>query len=275
MLLAAALHASWNAVIKAASHSEQHRLLTPAILIGTASLAGLALTPFVAPPNPASWLYLGLSTAIHTAYFSFLVLAYRFGDLSQVYPIARGMSPLLVAPAAIVFAGEDLTLTAAAGVAVIAVGVGSLAFGRTFGAGRDGRGIALALATGATIGAFTLVDALGVRHAGSALGYVAWLNFLMSAPFAVGALFVARREARAYLRTHWRPGVTAGLMTAISYGLIVWTLSLGAIAPIAALRETSVVFAAVIGAVFLGEPFGPRRVAAAAVVAGGIVLLHL
>ncbi|MDJ0947685.1 MAG: DMT family transporter [Alphaproteobacteria bacterium] len=275
MLLAALLHASWNAILKASSGRETHRILTPALVVGTASLGGLALTPFVVPPAPESWPYLALSAIIHTGYFSFLVLAYRFGDLSQVYPIARGLSPLLVAPLVGPLAGEALGLAAGAGVLLIALGVGSLALGRTHGAGRDPRAILFAFATGATIGAFTITDALGVRAAGSALGYVAWVNFLMSAPFAAGAFLLARREARVYLRDHWRPGVLAGLMTVTSYGLIVWTLSLGAIAPIAALRETSVVFGAAMGALFLGEPFGRRRVLAAAVVAGGIVLLHL
>lgn len=279
VLFAALLHAGWNTVVKTGlrGHGEtgEHRYLTPALVVGTASVAGLALTTVAVPPAPASWGWLGASVAIHTAYFTFLVLGYRAGDLGQVYPIARGTGPLIVALLSGWAAGESLSPLQVSGVAVISGGVLTLAAGQGVPRGAELRAVALALATGTMIAAYTLVDALGIRAAGSALGYIAWLNFLMGLPFAIPVFVLSGRKAFPVLRAGWRPGVGGGLMTMLAYGLVLWAFTLGAVAPIAALRETSVVFAAAIGAFFLGEPFGRLRVIAAALVAAGVLLLSL
>ncbi|MGH6954687.1 MAG: EamA family transporter, partial [Alphaproteobacteria bacterium] len=166
------------------------------------------------------------------------------------------------------YAGEALDSLRAAGVALVSLGIGSLALGRARGGARP---VLYALATGAAIAAYTVVDALGVRQSGSALGYIGWIFIANAAPTVLVLPFA------------WRlvPGpssgrlVLGGLMVFGSYGLVIWALSLGAMASVAALRETSVLIAAAIGSVLLGEPFGPRRIAASAFVALGLVLLNL
>lgn len=282
MLLAAVLHAGWNTIVKTSLGPPEgdrdqagERLLTPALVVCVSSLAGLGMAFFVAPPAAASWPALGASLLIHTAYFVFLMLSYRGGDISQVYPIARGLGPLIVALGSGPVFGELLGAPAAVGVVLISAGVASLAWSRRLLAPEERRPVAFAGLTGLTIAAYTMVDAFGVRRSGSPLGYAAWLMMLTGVPFAAYALRRAGRSALPFLARHWRAAVAGGLMTFAAYALVLWAFSLGAVAPIAALRETSVVIAAAIGAVFLGEGFGRRRVVAASAVAAGVVLLNL
>lgn len=282
MLLAALLHAGWNTIVKAslgprgAERADAGtRLLTPALVVCVSSLAGLGMASYAAPPAAESWPALAASVLIHTAYFVFLMLSYRAGDMSQVYPIARGIGPLIVALASGLVFGELLGVSATLGVALISIGVASLAWSRRLLAPEERLAVAFAVLTGLTIAAYTVVDAVGVRRSGSPLGYAAWLMMLTGLPFAAYVFRRAGRSALPFLAARWRAGVVGGLMTFAAYALVLWALSLGAVAPIAALRETSVVIAAVIGAVFLGEGFGRRRVVAACAVAAGVVLLNL
>ena len=265
VLLAAAMHATWNAVVKVAGD----RLLTMGIVTGVGGLVGLALIPFAPLPAPASWPYLALTTAIHIGYYVFLILAYRAGDLSQVYPIARGGSPLLLALVSWPLLGEALSARQFAGVGLVSLGIASLAFGKG-----DRRSLLFAAATACTIAAYSATDAVGVRLSGSALGYIAWLFALDGAMMA--AFTVWRRGARVVqaLREDWVRPTLGGLLSVAGYGIVVWCYADGPVAPISALRETSVVFAAVLGSVFLREGFGARRIAAAATVAAGIFVMN-
>jgi drug/metabolite transporter (DMT)-like permease len=250
------------------------RLLTTATVIGTGSLLGALLVPFVPPPAPPSWGFLALSVLVHNVYYAFLLQSYRLGDLSQVYPIARGTAPLVVALAAWPLAREPLAPASLAGVLLVTLGIASLAGGRRPTA-RGDRAVLWALATGVLIAAFTLVDGLGVRRAGSAVGFVVWLEALVGLPLVAVAAVRRRARLRPFLRRNGLQGAAGGVMAAGAYGLIVWAYSRGALAPVAALRETSVVLAALIGTLALGEPFGRRRALAAAIVAAGAVLLNL
>ena len=265
VLLAAAMHATWNAVVKVAGD----RLLTMGIVTGVGGLVGLALIPFAPLPAPASWPYLALTTAIHIGYYVFLILAYRAGDLSQVYPIARGGSPLLLALVSWPLLGEALSAWQFAGVGLVSLGIASLAFGKG-----DRRSLLFAAATSCTIAGYSATDAVGVRLSGSALGYIAWLFALDGAMMA--AFTVWRRGARVVqaLREDWVRPTLGGLLSVAGYGIVVWCYADGPVAPISALRETSVVFAAVLGSIFLREGFGARRIAAAATVAAGIFVMN-
>ena len=272
VLLAAVLHASWNVLVKIGGD----RLLVQTTVIGTGSVACALALPFVALPPLAAWPCVVASVVIHNAYFFFLLRAYAHGDLSQVYPIARGASPLVVALLAIPLAGEHLTLGALTGVALVTLGLASLASGRR--ADGDGRAVAYALATGLLIAAFTLVDGLGVRRAPDPLSFILWMQAGEIVP--LGAFVWLRRRDRvaAFLAANGArglvSGVIGGVMAVSAYGIVLWAYSRAALAPVAALRETSVVMASAFGALSLGEPFGLRRVIASAVVVAGVALLN-
>jgi drug/metabolite transporter (DMT)-like permease len=266
VLLAAIMHAGWNALVKVSDD----RVAAMCGVTIAGGLGGLALLPFAETPAVASWPYLALTTIIHIGYYGFLITAYREGDLSQVYPIARGGSPLLLAVLSAPVLGEPLRATQLVGVLVISLGIASLAFGRG-----SRKALFYAFGTAAFIAAYSATDALGVRLAGDALGYIAWLFIIDGMMMAA---FAAARGGRAFIafsRANWRQVGGGAALAVAAYGIVVWAYSLGTVAPISALRETSVVFAAIIGSVFLGEPFGARRIIAASVVAAGIVTINV
>lgn len=269
VLLAALLHAGYSTVIKAGG--DPWVRLAAGLAVG--SVLAALLLPFVGLPAPQAWPYIAASTAIHTVYYVVMVLSYRFGDLSQVYPIARGIAPMLVALGGFLVAGEALSLPEAAAVSLIGLAILSLTFvgGRRPG---DGRGIAFALLTGLTICGYTLVDGLGGRAAGNVFAYIAWLFALESIPFVLLVLLRRRRVIGPTLRQNGRSALIVGVFGTLAYGCAIWAMSLAPMAHVSALRETSVLFAALFGTRLLKEPFGGRRVAAAAAVALGVVLLQ-
>lgn len=271
VLLAAVLHAGWNALVK----TGEDRVLTMAVLLGVTAVAAGAALPFVTPPAPESWIYLILSVVLHGGYFFFLLQAYRVGDLSHVYPVARGAAPLLVALGAAIFAGEVLEPIELIGLVLASLAIASFAFEGGLAALKDPRPFLYGLATAAFISSYTVADGLGVRASGSTAGFIAWLFVVDGLPLLVYALITRRGRIGPYLRANWKSGLVGGVMCGVAYALIIWALNLGAMAFVSALRETSVVFAVLIGSVFLGEPFGGRRIAAAAVVVAGIAVMNL
>ena len=271
VLLAALLHASWNAVVKVAGD----RLLAMATVMATCSLVGLALIPFVPVPARESWPWLGLSIVLHAGYNGLLVSAYKVGDLSHVYPIARGLAPLGVAALSALFAGELLSVGQSLALAVVSVGIASLALAQGWPAGAGASALGFAAATGVLIGGYSFVDGAGVRVAGVELSYIGWNFFLSGLPITGFALLRRRGRVLSFLRSDGARGLLAGLVAAVAYGVVIWAMSRTRMAYVSSLRETSVVIAALIGTRLLGEPFGARRVGAAVVVAGGIVGLAL
>lgn len=271
VLLAAAMHASWNALVKGAAD----RLLAMTLVAFWPMVPGLFAGLFLLPlPAPASWPFLLGSMVTHLAYYVCLLTAYRYGDLSQVYPLARGSAPVLVALLSAVAAGEFLPWGGLAGVALVSLGTASLAFERGRPRGDQGRSVLFALLTALTITVYTVVDGLGVRRSGAPLGYIAWVFAIDGLPLLLISALIRGRAALAYVRSAWHIGVIGGLLAFAGYGIAIWAMTQGAMAQVAALRETGVIFAAVIGAVFLREPFGRRRILAAIVVAAGIILLQ-
>jgi drug/metabolite transporter (DMT)-like permease len=271
VLLAAVLHAVWNAV----AHAIDDQLVGFA-LMGVAVTAGALGIVLASPaPSSASWPFLAGSALLHVTYNLLLMRCYRLGEFGQVYPLARGTSPLLVALAGAVFVGEQLSVTRLAGVLVISLGLGALVFavGAPTRAARPA--VAAAVLTGVVIASYTTVDGLGVRSAGTVAGYTGWL-FLLQGPVLPVAAVVSRRTLLwRQARPHVWAGLTGGVLSLAAYGLVLWAQTRGALAPIAALRETSVIVGAVIGAVLFGERFGRWRVAATVLVAGGVVLITL
>lgn len=270
VLLAGALHAGWNTLVKTGGD----RTATFVLIMLGAALAWLPVGLLRGLPDPASWPWLGASVAIHLVYSAALLAAYRHGDLSQVYPIARGSAPALVAAGAWVLAGEALSWPEAAGVAVVSAGILSLAWRRR-GPVTDRLGVGFALVTGVTIGGYITADGIGVRHAGDPLAYIAWLFVAQGLALAPFGWWLRRAQLAEAWRASWVSGICGGVIASISYGIAVWAMSLGPMAHVTALRETSVLIAALIGTRLLGEPFGIRRVAAAAAVATGAVILQV
>jgi drug/metabolite transporter (DMT)-like permease len=271
VLVAGFLHAGWNALLKSAPGGDPLQD-TAAVAAGSA-VCGLAVIPLVALPDPAAWKFAAASALVHFAYYVTLAQAYRTGDLSFAYPLMRGTAPLLVTLLGIVFLREWPSPQIAIGVVLISIGIVSVAFARR---GRHGAAaFGWALANAAIIAAYTLIDGAGARASGNALAYVAWLSFLEGLLF-VGWIVARRgRPAVAYLGRGWRRGLAAGAASMAAYGIVLWAMTRAPVAAVAALRETAVLFAALIGALWLGEGFGLRRLAGAACIVLGIAVLKL
>jgi drug/metabolite transporter (DMT)-like permease len=267
---AGALHATWNAIAK----QVDDRLMAFA-WIGVASTVGGGLGLVVTGlPYRAAIGFAITSAIIHVGYDLALMNSYRLGAFSQTYPIARGTSPLVVAVGAYFLANEHLSAAALLGVVTLAVGLISLAFSAGRLSRQDLPAVGAAILTGLTIAAYTIVDGLGVRRAHDPWAYVALL-FLLQGP-ALTVTAAVRRPASAWRVTSTMSrGLLAGILCVLAYGIVLWAQTQAPLAEVAAIRETSVVFAALIGVAALGEAFGRRRVAAAVVIATGIVLISL
>ena len=233
------------------------------------------MLPFVPFPSLATWPYLLASAALHTAYNVSLYSAYRHGDLGQVYPIARGTAPLIVAALSPSLAAEALTAETLAGVLLIALGVGSLAFGGGWPIGHNPRPVVYSLVAAVFIASYTTMDGLGARVASTPYTYIAWLFVLDGIPIATIAYWQRRSTAVDWVRANWRAGLAGGAMSLIAYGMVIWALTLGTLAQVAALRETGVIFAAALSSLVLKERFGARRITAACLVAAGAIVLRL
>ena len=282
VLAAALTHAVWNAI----AHGIKDQLLAFA-LIGVGGIAvAIPLIIVAAVPRSASWPYLLTSVGIHVFYVLLLMQCYRLGEFSQVYPLARGVSPLAVTILAAVFVGEHLALPQIAGVIVVSAALAFLVLGgrRPGLAGGSGGAVPpgqhsgaflAAVGTGLTIAAYTTVDGVGVRLSASPAGYIAWLMLLQSLCVPMFALIRRRDVLLKQSRRVLLSGVAAGALSVLAYGLVLWAQTRGALAPIAALRETSVVFGAIIGTLVFREPFGRTRITATVLVVGGILLLNV
>lgn len=271
VLLAAVLHASWNALVKAG----EDKLVMQTLVISVHGFLAMPLLLFLPLPDPASWPFLAASAVIHFGYYAGVIGAYRHGDLSQVYPIARGSAPALVALGAWAIAGERLSAWELLGVFVVSLGIISLTgLPRRGRDGRETKAILFALLTGLTIASYTLADGLGVRNSGHALSYILWLFALEAIPLTAFTCWRRRGRIVAAFAPHLRNGVVGSLLSGLAYGIVIWAMSVGPMAHIVALRETSVLIAAAIGSRLLSEPFGRRRIAASAVVAAGALLLE-
>jgi drug/metabolite transporter (DMT)-like permease len=268
VLGAAVTHAVWNAI----AHGIKDQTLAFALIGVGGIVVGIPLVIVAAMPRADCWPYLLASVAIHVFYNLLLMQCYRLGEFGQVYPLARGTSPLVVTILALIFVHEHLGWSQVAGVLVVSAGLATLVLaGR-----RPGRAaVAAAGGPGLTIAAYTTVDGVGVRLSGSPVGYIGWLMVLESLCVPMFAV-VRRRDV--LLKQPPRillAGLGAGALSVLAYGLVLWAQTRGALAPIAALRETSVIFGAIIATLVFREPFGWTRIAATVLVAAGIVLLNV
>ncbi|MEE1664201.1 DMT family transporter [Streptomyces sp. WAC07094] len=271
VLLAAVTHASWNAI----AHRITDKLVGFTLIAGGGTLIGLAMAVFASFPAPAAWPYLIASAIIHIAYYALLMRSFRLGDFGQAYPIARGTAPLVVTVLAAVFAHEVPDGWAAAGIAVSCAGLTGVALWGLRGRRPDWAAIGAALATGLTIAAYTVVDGLGVRASGSSLGYIAWLMAIQGVVIPLYAAYRWRGQLLPTLRPFAMLGLLGSALSVAAYALVLWAQTKAELAPIAALRESSIIVGAAIGAVFFKERFGAPRIAAAGLLVVGIgLMLH-
>lgn len=267
VLTAALLHAVWNAI----AHGVSDRQVGFFLLNVATGAATLPFLPFVGLPAVGAWPFLLGSVVVHVAYNLLLLRSYQLGDFGQTYPLARGTAPLVVAVVSVTVVGQPLGVGEALGVLTISAGLVVLVLGRgSFSASRPA--VVAALATGLSIATYTVLDGVGVRHAHDTLAYIAWL-FALQGPLIAAVVAGRRRGILADSRPLLLAGLTSGVVSLAAYGLVIWAQSRGQLATVASLREVSIVFGAVIGAVFFRERLGWIRVVGAVVVLTGVVLL--
>jgi len=269
VLLAALLHATWNALLR---RSVDRGLETVRVAAGAGVLSAVALSALPAPAH-ASWPFIAASAVIHVAYFSLLAVAYR-GAFAPAYTVMRGGAPVLVAIASSALGLDELSASAWAGVALVSVGVAGLGTLHAH-AGVSGRALAFALGNACVIAAYTLVDGAGVRRAGNAASYTLWIFALDAVPLVAWTLRARGASALVGAPSDVARALATGTLTMAAYALVLWAMTRAPVAAVAAMRETAIVFAWLIGAGALREHASARPIAAAALVAVGAVLLKL
>jgi len=264
VLGSAVLHAAWNALLR----SGADRLWSMTVMCALCAVFALPVALIAPFPAPASWPYIIGSAGLQIAYALFLVRAYRQGQLAHVYPIARGVAPLLVTLGAALVAGEQLAPVSLLGVVLVSSGIAAIAFGQ-------GRPDAVSSLAALATGCFMVTDGVGVRLSDHAIGYAAWQAILDGAPMPL--VYFALRRSWPPVRPNLELGKMAvgALISVTAYGVVIWAMSLSPMGQVSALRETSILFAAVIGVAFLKERVTARRLLGAAMIAGGAVALSL
>ena len=267
VLFAALLHASWNALLKGGGDG----FWTMTVMGLATSLACAVMVPFLPVPSPASWPYIAASALLHVGYNGFLVRAYRSGEFGNVYPIARGSSPLLVTLGAAIAVGEWPVLSGIAGILLVSGGIISLAF-------RERRlpetGVLYALGTGMLIAAYSVIDGMGGRLSGNAVAYTIWMCLAWGATAL--PIYLLRRPNSAIWRGSRKTGLAAlgGVISLAAYGIVIFAMTRAPMGSVSALRETSVLFAVLLGWIFFGETLTARRIVSALVIALGALCLE-
>ena len=271
VLGAALLHAAWNALLKAGGDKQLDAM---GVAAGSGVVA-LAAAPFLPAPAPESYPWIAASALVHIAYFWALAGAYRWGDMTFSYPIMRGGGPLIVTVAGGAAFGETLGSGQLAGVLLISAGILAFASHTAADPAAQKKSLAFALLNACVIAAYTLIDAKGARLSGAPVSYALWFFVLNGAVIFALACLQRGTAAPRHLARHWRVPLLGGALALGSYAVALWAMTRAPVALVAVLRETAVVFAAVLGALFLKESFTPRRVAATLAVLAGLVALRV
>jgi drug/metabolite transporter (DMT)-like permease len=265
------VHAIWNALIK----TDADRLGLIKVMSLAQLVMSICLVPFVAVPAAECWPYLAASVVFDTGYMLSLNRAYEAGDLSLVYPLARGFAPILVAIVSIGLLGEHLTRTNQLAILLIGLGITSLALARNTAGARDMRAVPFSLTTGFFIAGYTMADGLGAQSAGTVHGYMIWLSLLTALTIVGCVTMLQRDDGSTVSRRSRSAGIAAGLMSYASSWVVIWALTVAPMAMVSALRETSIAFAVVIGILFLREPVDLKRMASIATTLTGAAILKL
>ncbi|MGW7364573.1 EamA family transporter [Streptomyces sp. NPDC054841] len=269
VLIAAVTHACWNAL----AHTIKDQLIAFTLIVGGATVIGAVAACFTPLPRPAAWPWLVASALLHVGYQALLMRSFSLGDFGQMYPIARGTAPLVVTVLAVVFVDESLGFWQLTGVAVASAGLVGVALWGIRGSTPHWPALLAAVATGLSIAAYTVVDGIGVRASGSSVSYIAWLMILEGILVPAYAYHRLRGELLPRLRPHATRGLIGAVLSISAYGLVLWAQTRAPLAPIAALRESSIIVGAAIGALFFKERFGGPRIAAAGLMVVGIGLM--
>jgi phosphonate utilization associated putative membrane protein len=269
VLFGALLHASWNALVKSSTHKD----LDMAVIHLIGSFLAIPLVAWVGWPDAKAWPYIAATVVIHIGYYTALTGAYQHGDLGLTYPLMRGLAPLLVALSATFTVGESLSAVAWLG--VLGVSCGVLVLGLSSHARAAPKAIAFALTNAVIIAAYTVVDALGVRASGNPVQYISTLFLFAGWPFALMMFARHGRVMTQYAQKRWPLATIGAAASLASYGIALWAMTRAPVATIAALRETSVLFAVFLGAWFLKEAFTVRRVVGTGVIVAGVMALRL
>ena len=271
VLVAALLHAAWNTLIKFSAE----RLLVVACMDSVAMLFVALMLPFVALPPIEIWPWILASAAFELLYRYLLIQAYRVGDLGLVYPLMRGLSPLVVLALTLIFAGEVLTHQQIFGILLIPFGMLCLLWQGGGGERLPWSMLPVVALIGLCIGCYTFLDGQALRRWSHPLDYLVWLTLLSAWPFPLLAMVRKRAAFSLFWRTQWRLGLSVGLCVLLSYALVLWAMQLGSIAEAAALREVSVILVVLFGMRYLKEPFGRSRLLACGLVLIGMLVMKL
>jgi len=271
ILLGALLHATWNALLRSATD----KLLDSVFVIGVAGFLAGSLLPFMPFPAAASWPYLMGSVLIHLAYFTFVALAYRDAELSFAYPIMRGTAPALSAIGAALLLNESPALLGWLGVLLISFGVFVLSFDSWRSGSLSRSSLLFAFSNAGVIVMYTLVDGQGVRLSNHAISYIGWMFFLISIVIVLASLVLHRGMVVRFLRPSLAKSAVGGACVLGSYGIALWAMTRAPIALVAGLRETSVIFAMLIAAYFLGERITRLRLLSVLMVTAGAIAIKI
>ncbi|GHB23764.1 EamA family transporter [Salinicola rhizosphaerae] len=270
VLAGALMHASWNALVKVGLD----RLLSISLIQAACGLIALVALPFVALPQPAAWPWLAVSTVLHIGYNVFLVRAYRSGDLGQIYPIARGSAPLLVTLAGVFALSDHPSWIGYAGIGLLVLGIFSMAIRGGSHHKLERSALVNALVTSVFIAGYTLADGSGARANHDAASYVVWLFLLDGSGMLLTLIAMRGVSVLPQLSAYWKVGLAGGALSIGAYGITIWAMTQAPIPLVAALRETSVLFAIAIGVLWLKEPLRRERVLAGGLILGGVILTH-
>ena len=271
VLLGAAFHAAWNALIK----SESDHFLSTALIVAGSALIGVLIVPFAPLPLPASWPYLAASVLIHILYFTLLVLAYQKADLSLVYPLMRGIPPVFTAIAAFMLLNESFSYKGWLGVLLVSGGALSLTADARVSKGFQIAPLLFALANAGVIVIYTIVDGMGARLSGNAFSYTGWMLTGTAGSFFLLLLVFQGRRIVVRIAGQWRKSLIGGACTFASYGIALWAMTHAPIALVAALRETSILFGAAFAVLTLKERVTRLRFLAITLIAAGVVAIKL
>jgi drug/metabolite transporter (DMT)-like permease len=272
VLFAALCHVAWNAIVRLGGD----KILSVTLVVAGAGVLAFPLLFLFALPPRAAWPYLIVSVVIHVGYNTALAMSYHHGELTKVYPLLRGSAPLTTLVVSLILLNEAVDAGEIAGIVVLAVGIMVL----TLEGGwrvlvASPQAILYAAATSLCITGYTLADGLGARLADSAHQYAAWFFVLDMLPMLAGVLLVKRRAFAAAIGADWRAGLAGGALSLVAYWIAIWAMTVAPIPLVAALRETSILFALFIGSVWLGEKVTPIRALSIALVLAGLALMRL
>lgn len=270
VLAAAAMHASWNALLK----MQGDRFIAVLLISFGMGVAALPLLPFVAVPRGSTWVWVAASICLQIGYKYFLTRAYETGDFAVAYPLARGAAPLLTTLGSVILLGEVPEPVAIMGIVLLCTGVVLMSVRRR-GDGVGGRAVFFALVASGFIAAYTLADGVGARSAMDGISYIVWLFVLDGVASLVLGFALRGGRILPAMGREWKTVLGGGLLAALAYGIAVWAMTKAPIAAVAALRETSILFAMMLSVFLLGEKTSRRRVAAGVVIVAGVLALRL